>query len=231
MNFKIIILIFLTTFSISCKSQTTDIENRTIDYYFEEVADLELKALLENKILIDSVTVAKKYMDTITNQINSEGFQKYAELKADIYMSYFRDYLYQQKVEYDNDIYVLYFSMAGFDDMEWNIIKWNKDNWKAEERLSREELENNNDIEKILWNYDEADKNDENIQIFIKNDYLVMERGNLYHSLYDLKTKEVILNEVSPWSASGNKDGVEMNAWIKENLHNKIEKYLNTKRG
>ncbi|GHC66192.1 hypothetical protein [Ulvibacter litoralis] len=231
MYFKIFVLIFLITLTIGCKSQTNDIENRTIDYYFEEVADLELKALLENKILIDSITVAEKYIDTLTNQINNEGFQKYAELKADIYMSYFRDYLYLQKVEYRNDIYVLYFSMAGFDDMEWNIMKWSKENWNAEERLNREELEKNNDVEKILWNYDEADKNTENIRVFIKNDYLVMERGNLYHSLYDLKNKKVILNEESPWNASGSKDGEEMNAWIKENLHDKIEQYLNTKRG
>ena len=231
MKFKIAILIFLTISTLSCKSQTKNIEDRTIDYYFEKVADLELKALIENGILIDSVTVSEKYIDTLTNEINNEGFQKYAELKGDIYMSYFRDYLYQQKAEYDNDVYVLYFTMAGFDDMEWNIIKWSKDDWNGEERLSPDELKNNNNIEKILWNYDEADKNVENIRIFIKNNYLVMERGHLYHSLYDLKNKKVIFNEVSPWDASGGKNGEEMNAWIKKNLHDEIVQYLNVKRG
>tara|TARA_R110002126_G_scaffold290496_1_gene447564 strand:+ start:31 stop:468 length:438 start_codon:yes stop_codon:yes gene_type:complete len=140
------------------------------------------------------------------------------------------DFLYQQKVEYGNDFYVLYFTMAGFDDMEWNIVKWKKENWKGEERLDRERLKTDNDIEKILWNYDEAGKNLENIRIFIKNDYLIMERGNLYHSLYDLKNEKVILNEESPWNASDGKDKAEMNEWIKENLHDKIEKYLNQKR-
>lgn len=230
MNFKTLILIILTFISTSCQSQTKEIEDRTIDYYFEQIGELELKELLEQKVLIDSVTITEKYKDSTSNYLNSEGFQKYAEIKMNIYQTFFNDYLYQQKVEYGNDIYVLYFTMAGFDDMQWDIIKWTKDNWTGEERLSREKAESDKKIKKILWNYDEADKNIENIRIFIKNDYLVMERGNLYHSLYDLKSEKVIINEESPWSASDGKDKAEMNKWITENLHDKIEGCLNNKR-
>ena len=224
------ILFLLTVICFSCQSQTKKIEDRTINYYFNQIGKLELNQLLEQKILIDSVTIAEKYKDLSSNRLNKEGFQKYADIKMNIYQSFFKDYLYQQRVQDGNDIYVLYFTMAGFDDMEWNIIKWTKENWNEEERLSRERLENDENIQKILWNYDEADKNLESIRIFIKNEYLVMERGNLYHSLYDIKSKKVILNEESPWSASNGKNKAEMNKWIKENLHNKIEKYLSTKR-
>lgn len=224
------IIFLLTIISINCQSQTKKIEDRTIDYYFEQIGKLELKQLLEQKVLIDSVTIAEKYKDSSSNHLNDEGFNKYAEIKINIYQSFFKDYLYQQKVENGNDIYVLYFTMAGYDDMEWNIIKWTKENWNEEERLSIERLENDKNIEKILWNYDEADKNLENIRIFIKNEYLVMERGNLFHSLYDFRSKKVIINEESPWNASNGKDKIEMNKWIKENLHDKIEQYLNTKR-
>jgi hypothetical protein len=230
MKINQIFIIILTSLIISCQSKTNEIENRTIDYYFDQVSDLELKELIKQKILIDSLTIAPKYRDSISKRLNKKGFLKYGNIKSDIYMSFYKDYLFQQKVEYGNHFYVLYFTMAGFDDMEWNIIKWKKEKWKGEERLNRERLKNDNDIEKILWNYDEAGKNLENIRIFIKNDYLVMERGNLYHSLYDLKNEKVLLNEESPWSASDRKDKEEMNKWIKENLHDKIEQYLNKKR-
>jgi len=230
MNLKILTLICLIVCSTSCKSQTEKIEDRTIEYYFEQIGELEISELLKQKILIDSLTIAEKFKDSTSNRLNSEGFQKYSEIKMNIYLKFFKDYLYKQKVEYGNDFYVLYFTMAGFDDMEWNIVKWKKEKWKGEERLDRERLKTDNDIEKILWNYDEAGKNLENIRIFIKNDYLIMERGNLFHSLYDLKNEKVILNEESPWNASDGKDKTEMNKWIKENLHDKIEQYLNKER-
>ena len=145
-------------------------------------------------------------------------------------MSFFKDYLFQQKIDYNNDVYVLYFTMAGFDDMQWDIIKWKKENWNGKERLNREKIKKDKSIEKILWNYDEGAKNTENIRMFIQNDYLIMERGNLFHSLYDLKSEKVILNEESPWFASNSNNKEKMNEWIKENLHNKIEKIINEKR-
>lgn len=220
----IVILSFLT---LSCQSQNSEIEDKKIDYYFKQVVKLEIEELIKQKILIDSLTITPKYKDSTSNRLNKEGFMKYAEIKGNIYMSFFKDYLYQQKVEYNNDYYILYFTMAGFDDMQWDIIKMPKDRWNGKERLSRETVEIDNSIEKVLFNYDEGAKNTENIRIFIKNDYLIMERGNLYHSLYDLKKQKVLINEESPWhQAEGNgKEG--LNKWIKENLHDKIEQIIN----
>lgn len=230
MNINKLFVLFLTLISINSQSQIKGIEDRNISYYFEQIEELEIKELLKQKILIDSTTIDDKFIDSETNKLNNDGFEKYANIKMNIYLTFFKDYLYLQKVEYGNDIYVLYFTIAGYDDMQWDIIKWNKNNWKSEERLSRERAKNDTNIRKILWNYDEADKNLENIRIFIKNDYLVMERGNLYHSLYDLKSEKVILNEESPWNASIEDGKLEMNDWIKKKLHDKIELYLSAKR-
>ncbi|WP_027127244.1 hypothetical protein [Gelidibacter mesophilus] len=227
MNIKYILILIITFLTVSCQSQTNEIEDKTIDYYFGQIAELEIDKLINQKILIDSLTIAPKYKDSISNGLNQEGFMKYADIKANIYMSFFKDYLYQQKVEYNNDYYVLYFTMAGFDDMQWDIIKMPKDSWNGKERLNREKIEKDDLIEKVLFNYDEGAKNTENIRIFIKDDYLIMERGNLYHSLYDLKNQKVLINEESPWhQAKG--DGKEgLNKWIKENLHDKIEQTIN----
>ena len=230
MKLKILKLILFATLLTNCKPQTEKLEDRKVDYYFKQIKELQIKELIKQKVFIDSVTISEKFKDSNSNKLNREGYQKYAEVKMKIYKKFFKDYLYQQKVEYQNEIYVLYFTVAGFDDMEWNIIKFPKEKWNGKERLDRKTLETDLDIKKILWNYDEAGKNLENIQIFIKNDYLVMERGNLYHSLYDLKNGEIILNEESPWSASERKDKKGMNKWIKENLHNKIEQHLNKER-
>ena len=92
----------------------------------------------------------------------------------------------------------------------WSIISLNKHSlllWNANEtliivgeHLSSDKVkieqkvtgvsEDYKVLTKLFWNYDEGPKNIENINIFIKNDYLVLERGNLYHSLYDLKLTE-----------------------------------------
>ena len=227
MNVKHTFLLICTLITVSCYSQTNEIENKTIDYYFEQIEELEINELINQKILIDSLTIFPKYKDSISNGLNEKGFMKYAEIKATIYRSFFKDYLYQQKVEYNNDYYILYFTMAGYDDMQWDIIKMPKSSWNGKERLSIETVEKDNLIEKILFNYDEGAKNIENIRLFIKDDYLIMERGNLYHSLYDLKNQKIIINEESPWNQA-KEDGKEgLNKWIKENLHDKIAEIIN----
>jgi len=230
MKIKQILILLLTFLTFNCQSQTSEIEDRTIAYYFKQIAELEIGELIKQKILIDSLTISPKYKDSISSGLNEEAFGIYADIKANIYMSFFKDYLYQQKVEYGNEYYVLYFTMAGFDDMQWDIIKIKKSNWDGKERLSREKVEKDNSIEKILWNYDEGAKNRENIRIFIQNDYLIMERGNLYHSLYDIKNEKVLINEESPWHKA-EEDGKEgLNKWIKENSHDKIERIINEKK-
>jgi len=96
--------------------------------------------------------------------------------------------------------------------------------------LSYDRLKTDSTLQKLFWNYDEGPKNIENIKLFIENDFLVFERGNLYHSLYDLKTETLILNEESPWAAANSGDKDVINQWIKTNLHDKIELKLKTER-
>jgi len=225
---KQIIIGLLSILTLSCQSQ--ELEYRSVEYYFEQVAELELNGLIEQGILIDSTTIADKYLDKETKGLNEEGFMKYGEIKMDVYMSFFKDYLYQQHIEYGDNVYVLYFTIAGFDDVEWDIVKWNKSDWQNDDKLGRDKLKSDTSLTKIFWNYDEGPKNMENIRLFVENDYLVFERGNLYHSLYDLKVDSLLLNEESPWHASNGEDKDKMNEWIKTNLHDKIVEKLNGKR-
>jgi hypothetical protein len=133
---------------------TRCLQYRSVDYYFDQIAELELNGLIEQKILIDSTTIADKYLDKETKGLNEEGFMKYSEIKMDIYMSFFKDYLYQQHIEYGDNVYVLYFTIAGFDDVEWDIVKWNKSDWKNDDKLSRDKLKSDSSLTKIFWNYD-----------------------------------------------------------------------------
>ena len=223
-----LIIGILSILTLSCQNQ--ELEYRSVEYYFEQVAKLELKGLIEQGILVDSTTIADKYLDKETKGLNKDGFMKYSEIKMDVYMSFFKDYLYQQHITYDDNVYVLYFTIAGFDDVEWDIVKWVKSDWKNDDKLSHYKLKSDSSLTKIFWNYDEGPKNMENIRLFIENDYLVFERGDLYHSLYDLKSNSLLFNEESPWFASDGEDKDKMNEWIKTNLHDKIAEKLNEKR-
>jgi len=225
-----ILIGLLSILTISCQSQNQELEYRSVEFYFDKIAELEVNELIEQKVLIDSLTIADNYLDKETEGLNKEGSMKYMEARMKVYQSFFKYYLYQQHLEYDNNVYVLYFTIAGFDDVEWDIVKWNKSDWKNDDKLSRDKLKSDSSLTKIFWNYDEGPKNMENIRLFIENDYLVFERGNLYHSLYDLKTDSLLFNEESPWHASNGEDKDKMNEWIKTNLHDKIEEKLKEKR-
>lgn len=219
-----LIIGLLSILTLNC--QSPELEYRSVESYLDLIADLEISALIEQKILNDSGTVADKYFDRETEGMTKEGLMKYSEIKMNIYESFFKDYLYQQHVEYGDNIFVLYFTVAGFDDFEWDIVKWNRSEWKNEDKLSRDRLKSDSSLKRIFWNYDEGPKNIENIRLFIENDFLVFERGNLYHSLYDLKLDTLLFNEESPWHASNGEDKDKMNDWIKTNLHDQIEEKL-----
>jgi len=227
---RILIIGILSILTFSCQSQNKELEYRSVEFYFDQIDELEINELIEQKVLVDSITIADIYLDKETKGLNKEGAMKYMEARMKVYQSFFKDYLYQQHIEYGANIYVLYFTIAGFDDVEWDIVKWNKSNWTNEDKLSRDRLESDSSLTKIFWNYDEGPKNMENIRLFIQNDYLIFERGNLYHSLYDLKTDSLIFNEESPLHASNGEDKEKMNEWIKTNLHDKIEEKLNEER-
>ena len=151
-----IIIGILSILTLNCQSQ--ELEYRSVEYYSDQVATLVLKGLIEQEILIDSATIANNYLEKATQGFNTEGYMKYSEIKMNIYMSFFRDYLYQQHLEYDEHIFVLYFTIAGFDDVEWDIVKWNKSDWKSTDRLSPDRLKSDSSLTKIFWNYDEGPK-------------------------------------------------------------------------
>ena len=204
---------------------------RTLEYYFQIVDSLELVEMKRAGLITDKDSVADQYFDKTTQRLNEKGFMKYAEIKGDIYLKYYRDYLFLQSINFNDDIYVLYFSVAGFDDVEFQIVKWKKQDWLKSDKLSKDIIDKpNQKFQKVAFNYDEGPKNLEDVKMFVKNDYLVMERSGLYHSLYDLRTNELIINDESPWH-SANADNLEnMNNWIKENLHSKIEQKINASR-
>ncbi|MDG1332359.1 MAG: hypothetical protein P8P74_08505 [Crocinitomicaceae bacterium] len=216
----------LTLVSFFSFSQSVDLQPRTVDYYLNQQAELEIAAYFEEGFLLDSNTLAPQYLDTATGQCNMDGYMKAMEIRMITMQNFYDGYLFMQKLDYEEDIYVLYFSLVGFDDMEWSIFKWEKDSWKNEEKLKSDRIGSDTTVSRILWNYDEATKNLENIRIFIINDYLIMERGNLYHSLYDLRSEKVILNEESPWAASDLAEGEGLRDWIRVNLNDKIEKLV-----
>lgn len=84
MNIKHTFLLICTLITVCCYPQTNEIGNKTIDYYFEQIEELEINELINQKILIDSLTISPKYKDSISNGLNEKGFMKYAEIKATI---------------------------------------------------------------------------------------------------------------------------------------------------
>lgn len=221
------LVLLLTSKLIFAQADST----RTLEYYFQIVDSLELVEMKRAGVITDKDSVADQYFDKTTQRLNEKGFMKYAEIKGDIYLKYYRDYLFLQSINFKDDIYVLYFSVAGFDDVEFQIVKWKKQDWLKSDKLSKDIIDKpNQKFQKVAFNYDEGPKNLENVKMFVQNDYLVMERSGLYHSLYDLRTNELIINDESPWH-SANADNLEnMNNWIKENLHSKIEQKINASR-
>ncbi|MGJ8683958.1 MAG: hypothetical protein ACSHWW_05005 [Nonlabens sp.] len=227
---NILVLGYLFGFINTANSQ--DIKPRSCHYYLQEANKLEFQELLDAQVILDSVTIAPAYLDSATKYLNKEGSEKYLEIKMQILSNYFNDYLYLQHVIHKENVYVLFFSLAGFDDMSWDIVKFTKENYQVHERFRDFNGVDEKSFKHILSNYDEGPKNDENVRIFIINNYLVMERENLYHSLYDLTSSTVLVNEESPWHAASpaNYDEKELDEWIRINLHEKINEIINKKR-
>ncbi|TRX33988.1 hypothetical protein [Flavobacterium restrictum] len=234
---RIITFIFLIFTTLNLFSQ--ELKYRGVEYYFDIVKKSEFEELKKVGILNDSLKITEKFKEKGKESFNKIGRDKYFDIKTKVLQSIFKYYLFQQFIEYENDVYILYFSMAGFDDTEWQILKWKKEEWNKNDKIDKKLVENckfkfeDNETSKecnftpIAFNYDEGPKNLNDVKIFIKNNFLVMERGNLYHTLYDLKNNKLIINNESPWTSCKGKDKEEMNKWIKENLHNKIEEIIN----
>jgi len=226
-NSFLTLILLLTSKLIFAQLDST----RTLEYYFQIVDSLELVEMKKVGVITDNDSIADQYLDKTTQTLNEKGFMKYGEVKVDIYLKIYRDYLFLQSINFKDDIYVLYFSVAGFDDVEFQIVKWKKQDWLKSDKLSKDIVDKpNQNFQKIAFNYDEGPKNLENVRIFVKNDYLIMERSGLYHSLYDLRKNELVINDESPWHSASADNLVTMNKWIKDNIHTKIEEKINASR-
>jgi hypothetical protein len=225
---KYAVLMVFWLFCLCSVAQKQELAPRTVGFYLNESDSLEFTALLDQKILLDSTTLDPRYLDSTTGTCNMDGYLEIMKTRMAVLSEYYDGFLLMQKLKYKDD--VLYFSLAGFDDMQWDIYRWKAASWNNEPKLTYEQIASDSSITRILWNYDEATKITKDIRIFIENDYLVMERGNLYHSLYDLKKEELILNENSTWGASDFAEDDELLEWIRINLHDKIDAILRTER-
>ncbi len=80
----------------------------------------------------------------------------------------------------------------------------------------------------LFWNYSEDGDHYDNPNIeIVKERFLVFSRGGLSHSLYDLKTKAVLVNDESPWgSFEESWQFKNMDAWVRSKLHQKIERIV-----
>lgn len=136
-----------------------------------------------------------------------------------------------------NNQFVLLTDIAGFDDRAWYVYQL-----PLGTTLTKEMKTANDKTGVLFWNYSEAGEHHDNPQIeIVKERFLVFSRGGLKHSLYDLKTRTVLVNDISPLvSFAGSEQYkkccdnnlsidivvAEMNDWVKKNLHQKIERIV-----
>jgi hypothetical protein len=142
----LILMFLLTTKLIFAQSDNS----RTLDYYFNIVDSLEFKEMKNAGIIIDKDSIAEKYLDKKNKELNEKGFEKYSEIKANIYGKYYSNYLFLQSLDFKDHKYALYFSVAGFDDVEYQILKWNKQDWQYSDKLNKKLVEQPNEKFKKL---------------------------------------------------------------------------------
>ncbi|MDH5764360.1 MAG: hypothetical protein OEZ51_15450 [Nitrospinota bacterium] len=134
--------------------------------------------------------------------------------------------------------FVLLTDIAGFGDPAWYVYQL-----PIEADITKQMKTGHNKEGVLFWNYSEGGDHSDNSKIEIKKKkYLVFSRGGFYHSLYDIKSKRVLINDESPWNSfnsskeSKHKSGIKltkekfaeaMDNWVQKNLHSKIEKILN----
>ena len=153
------------------------------------------------------------------------------------YENNFKSHIQTLKLPDHKIEFVLLTDIAGFGDRAWYVYKRSLNSWFTKEMYL---AHNTNGV--LFWNYSEAGNHSENPKLEIVNDhYMVFSRGGAYHSLYDIDKEQVIENDTSPfhsylqdWQNKNNSEDsppighieTEMKAWVKKNLHEKIEKIL-----
>ena len=129
----------------------------------------------------------------------------------------------------ENARFVLMTDIAGFGDRAWYVYRL------ADGAVETAAMNAAHDKTGVLfWNYAEAGHHvtDPRIDI-LKDRYLVFSRGGLRHSLYDLKTRKLLVNETAPWGSyvSANRNQTpgekEMRDWVRTHLDRPIGLIVN----
>ncbi len=233
-NFTIrICLITLLLQSVLFSSYAQEPEYRAVDYYLDTLHQLETKALKKEGLLDSSgLRIAKQYRVPGKEYFTPEAFTRYEAIIMDVRLSFFKDFLYQQHIIYNDEVYVLYFSMDDKEEAEWQILKFGKDTWHKEDRIAKQLIAYCNlssgkqcTFQPIAFKYGEGNRDLENVKMFVKNDFLVLEKAGLYQSLFDLKHQKLVFKEENPTYTTREKS--KENMLQEENLHEKINQVIN----
>lgn len=139
--------------------------------------------------------------------------------------------------------FALYSDSAFAGDQSWHIFKFQSDIDVKNLQIPRIYRQNHNEwLEKqITWSYSEGGYHLQNAHIEIIGDtYLIFVRGELYHSLYDIETNKMLIEDHSPWhtwiesdeykeisfNASHEEKKKSIEKWKRKILHNPIAQLI-----
>ena len=133
--------------------------------------------------------------------------------------------------------FVLLTDISGFGDRAWYVYQL-----PINTEITKQMKTGHDTTGTLFWNYSEAGNHYDNPKIeIIKRKYLVFSRGGYFHSLYDICSGEVLVNDDSPWisfisslekgrqstgSLPPEFEKQKMDDWVRNNLHLRIEKIL-----
>jgi len=133
--------------------------------------------------------------------------------------------------------FVLLTDISGFGDRAWYVYQL-----PSNTEITKQMKTGHDTTGTLFWNYSEAGDHYDNPKIeIIKGKYLIFSRGGYFHSLYDIGSGELLVNDESPWnsfirslekcpqstgSLSPEIENQKMDEWVRNNLHLRIEKIL-----
>lgn len=229
---------------------TIDSREVTVSEYLDRIETEISKILRQNGVFDSENEIKSEFLNSINGEVslNKAGIDAMIEarIKAQEVHSYLNNYWnYVNHIKYDDDVYACYFHISGFDDLHYAVYKFKDKFWNKPDRiayeiknpLSEHLIVNQNEYKSkgykmIILNYDEGPANHENLKLRVKDNLLVFERGNLMHSLYDLKNDKLLINEINPWYKAKQETEQKVDIgvlkdWIKTQIHQKIETELN----
>jgi len=149
----------------------------------------------------------------------------------------YKSHIQTLKLPDKNIQFILLTDIAGFGDRAWYVYQL-----PIGAKITKTMKMGHNQEGVLFWNYSETGIHYDNPNLkVLKDKFLVFSRGELYYSLYNIKTQKVMVNDVSPWASyltdsesknSFNKSSnyeetmKKLERWVHQNLHAKIEKAL-----